>query len=514
MQKQVQRVALGLSLLAAACSPSGSSPPPPPAPPPPASNVAPVITSAAQVNVQENVSGVAFTVTASDANGDTLSFSIVGGADAALLRINAQTGGVSFVTPPDFEAPADDGRDNSYRARVRVEDGRGGVAEQDLVLQVQDRPGVLRTRRVVSGLNQPVFLRGFPDGSGRVLVAQVGGVVVLLDPAAGTLAAQPFLDVSSSISVGGERGLLGLELAPDFMSSGLVYINVTNLAGDTEVRRLQTVAMRDRVDPSSSDVIFTVAQPFANHNGGWLAFGPDGFLYVALGDGGSANDPQGNGQSRNTTLGKILRLDPAGDAFPNDPNRDYRIPAGNPFATGGGAPEIWALGLRNPYRNSFDRLSGDLFIGDVGQGAVEEVDLAPRGIGGLNFGWNILEGTRAGTGAGFTTGLTPPIAEYPHGNGALQGNSITGGYVYRGPIAQLRGQYIFGDFVNSRVWSIPVSGITQGTTIPNTGFTDRTAQWAPNVGAIGNISSFGEDQVGNLYIVDFDGEVFQIVETE
>lgn len=513
MASQARSTAIGILLLASACS--GEAPPPPPPPPPPAPvNAAPVITSPAVSVVDENTTGPAATVVATDANGDALSFAVVGGPDAARLRFNPQGGGLLFVSAPDFEAPADADRDNVYRVQVRVEDGRGGSAVQDLAVQVRDRIGVVRARRVGSGFNQPVFLRGFPDGGGGVLVVEVGGRVRLLQPADGVVSAQPFLDVSASISTGGERGLLGLELAPDFMTSGLVYINVTNLAGDTEVRRLATVPSRDQVQLASSDVILTVDQPFANHNGGWLAFGPDGALYIALGDGGGANDPQGAGQSLTTLLGKILRVDVGGDAFPSDPVRDYRIPPDNPFSAGGGAAEIWTIGLRNPFRNSFDRASGDLLIGDVGQGAIEEINLVPRGRSGLNLGWNIREGTLPGPGAGSVAGLTPPVAEYPHGAGALQGNSVTGGYVYRGPVAQLRGQYIFGDFVNRRLWSVPAASLSLGATLANTAFTDRTAEWAPDVGAIGNIASFGEDEFGNLFVVDFDGEIFQLVEID
>jgi len=507
-------LALGCLLLASGCSSGGSeSPPAPPPPPPAAANSAPVITSPADVSVAEN-SSLAATITATDANGDALTFAVAGGEDAAQFRFNPSGGGLAFVTPPDFEAPGDRDRDNLYRVRVRVEDGRGGAVEQALNVQVSDRRGVVRARRVASGFAQPLFLRGLPDGSGRVLVVEVGGRARILDPATGSIASQAFLDVASSISTGGERGLLGLELAPDFPNSGLVYINVTNPAGDTEVRRLQATASRDRVDAASSDVILTIAQPFANHNGGWLAFGPDGFLYLASGDGGGANDPVGAGQSRTTLLGKMLRIDVSADAFPNDPLRDYRIPADNPFAQAGGAPEIWALGLRNPFRNSFDRGTGDLIIGDVGQDAIEEINLAPRGRGGLNFGWNIREGTLAGPGAGSTAGLTPPAAEYPHGSGPLQGRSVTGGYVYRGPIAQLQGQYVFGDFINRRVWTIPATSLSLGSTQANSAFTDRTTEWAPETGAIGNISSFGEDEVGNLFIVDFDGGIFQLVEID
>ena len=247
----------------------------------------------------------------------------------------------------------------------------------------------------------------------------------------------------------------------------------------------------------------------SNHNGGWIDFGPDGFLYAAVGDGGGGGDPDGNGQNRNTLLGKMLRLDVSADAFPNDDLRDYRIPPSNPFANGGGAPEVWAFGLRNPFRNSFDRTTGNLWIGDVGQNAVEEIDLMRPGDGGANFGWAIVEGTRPFNGQPTAT-MTPPLAEYSHGTGPREGNSVTGGYVYRGPVEALQGHYIFGDFVRGNIWSVPIAQLTLGTTLPSSQFTIRTQEFAPNAGAIDNVASFGEDQAGNLYVVDYDGEIFVI----
>ena len=202
------------------------------------------------------------------------------------------------------------------------------------------------------------------------------------------------------------------------------------------------------------------------------------------------------------------------DSFPNDADRDYTIPAGNPFAGGGGAPEIWVRGLRNPFRVSFDRATGFLLIGDVGQNAIEEIDLARPQDAGANYGWNILEGTQPFPPVRPAIGLTPPIAEYPHGSGAGQGNSVTGGYVYRGPIAALRGEYVFGDFISTRLFSFPANAAVQGSTLSNAQFADRTVEWAPSGAVIGNISSFGEDENANLYVVDFDGEIFMIDEIE
>ncbi|HSF12021.1 MAG TPA: PQQ-dependent sugar dehydrogenase, partial [Erythrobacter sp.] len=267
----------------------------------------------------------------------------------------------------------------------------------------------------------------------------------------------------------------------------------------------------DVADPASADVIMTFTQPFANHNGGWMDFGPDGFLYIGSGDGGSGGDPQDNAQNRNNLLGKILRIDVASDAFPGDAARDYAIPATNPFASSGGAPEIYAFGLRNPFRAGFDRVTGNLFIGDVGQNAIEEIDLIRPNEAGLNFGWARLEGTQTFSGSA-PAGATPPVTQYSHGSGPRQGNSVTGGYVYRGPVEALQGQYIFGDFVAGAIWSVPAASLVQGQTFASSGFTIRTTAFAPpsGQGTINNIASFGVDARNNLYIIDFDGEIFVI----
>jgi glucose/arabinose dehydrogenase len=317
--------------------------------------------------------------------------------------------------------------------------------------------------------------------------------------------------VSGAISTDGERGLLGFAAAPDFATSGAFYVYLTIPNGDIELRRYRTqVANRDVADPATADVLLRVPhQQFSNHNGGWIDFGPDGFLYLAVGDGGGGGDPLENGQDRNTLLGKMLRIDVASDAFPADPNRDYAIPAGNPFAGGGGAPEIWAYGLRNPFRNGFDRQTGNLFIADVGQGAIEEVNLMRPTDGGANYGWDVKEGTRAFEGTTTET-LVDPVLEYSHGTGPREGRSITGGYVYRGPVEALAGSYFFADFISGNIWSAPLRRLSVGTTLPSSEFTIRTMAFQPDQGTIGNPVSFGLDGAGNLYIVDFDGEIFRI----
>ena len=492
-----------MAILPVACSGGGSNSPSP-------VNRPPTFSSAASVMVAENTTGVFYTAAATDPDGDPIAFSISGGADSARFSLTG-AGALSFVAAPDFEAPTDANADNVYEVTLQASDG-ALTAILNLRVTIADAAENLRARRVAVGLNQPLFLLPRGDGSNRVFIVEKQGQVEILDLDTGLLNATPFLDIGSTISFNDERGLLGMALAPDFAASGVFYVNVTNPAGDTEIRRYRrSTANADLADPSTVDVILTAAQPASNHNGGWLGFGPDNLLYVALGDGGGSNDPFGNGQNLNTLLGKMLRIDPSADDFPTDPLRDYRIPAGNPFAGGGGRPEIYAYGLRNPFRASFDRQTGDLFIGDVGQGAIEEVDLIRPNEAGLNFGWPVLEGTRVNQG-GSTAGMTPPIAEYAHGSGPTQGNSITGGYVYRGPIAPLQGSYVFADFISDNIWSIEASATAQGTTLAASTFVRRNGDFAPDLGVIDSIASFGEDAAGNLYIVGIDGEIYVIAD--
>lgn len=448
-------------------------------------------------------------LSATDPDGDVVSFTISGGVDAAQFELAGGT--LQFVVPPQFDVPGDADGDNRYEVVVSASDGQTAI-ERELVIEVVATAVALSVRRIATGFDQPLFVTDTADASNRLFVIEKTGLIRLLDLATGQIDPTPMLDVSASITTDGERGLLGLALAPDFATSGEFYVNVTNLLGDTEIRRYQLSANNsDQADPASEEVILTFAQFASNHNGGWIGFGPDGFLYIASGDGGGAGDPANNGQDSATLLGAMLRIDPNGDDFPADDARDYAIPATNPFANAGGAPEIFAYGLRNPFRASFDRDTGDLYIGDVGQGDIEEIDRIPNGVAGLNFGWNILEGTQAfGSGAstGSVTDLTPPVAEYQHGSGPLQGNSVTGGVVYRGPIEPLRGYYVFGDFVSDNIWSVDTTMFNDGATLAANGFTVLTAELPVDAGGLNGITSFGEDAVGNLYITDIDGEVF------
>jgi len=478
--------------------------------PPPPGNNPPAITSPTTANVAENSNGTIYTATATDPDGNPITFSLSGGADRAAFAITA-AGALSFAQPPDFEAPTDADANNVYLVQIAASDGFVSTVLDLAVTVTNAGPDAFRVTRVGTGFAQPLYLTAVPDGSGRVFVVEQFGLIRILNPATGAVAATPFLDLTGQISTDGERGVLGLALAPDFTTTGTFYVYLTGPGGQIQIRRYRTLAGNpNQADPATGDVILAIDHPLSNHNGGWLAFGPDGLLYAGVGDGGGSGDPSGNAQNLNLLLGKMLRIDPRVDDFPFDTLRDYAIPPGNPFASGaGGRPEIWAYGLRNPFRNSFDPLTQNLWIGDVGQGAREEVDLMRPADGGANFGWNVMEGTAVFSGP-VIAGLTAPVAEYLHGNGPREGNSITGGYVYRGPVEALRGNYFFGDFVSGNIWSIPVARVSLGTTIPSSQFTLRRTQFTPNAGAIGNISSFGLDQAGHLYIVDFDGEIFRV----
>jgi Ca2+-binding RTX toxin-like protein len=380
----------------------------------------------------------------------------------------------------------------------------GGTAGRDVIYGFdpegpQGQVTSIAATRVAAGLTEPLFATSPPGDLSRLFVVEKQGLIKILDLENGGTLSTPFLDVSGEISIAGERGLLGLTFDPGFAENGYFYVNLINTAGDTEIRRYQVSATDpNQADPASETLIIEIDQPAAtNHKAGWLGFGPDGYLYAALGDGGGANDPSGNGQNINTLLGKMLRLDVSADGFPADPNRNYSIPADNPFASGDGADEIYALGLRNPWRSSFDRGLGDFYIADVGQAEWEEVNI---GALGANYGWKRYEGNELRFPDVPASGpLTFPIHTYDHS----VGQSITGGYVYRGPSEGLQGHYFFGDFRSQKIFTLHFDGT-------NWVATDRTAQVNENVGTIGPISSFGEDGAGNLYVIDYGGEVFRL----
>ncbi len=334
---------------------------------------------------------------------------------------------------------------------------------------------------LVGGLPRPTDLAEIPDGSGRLVVLQQVGMIRALKKD-GTLEAQIYLDIRDRVgSHGIEQGLLGLAFHPKYNENGFFYVNYTDLNGDTVVARFKAAPGSALADPASEKVLLQVKQPYPNHNGGGVVFGPDGYLYLSLGDGGSAGDPQFHAQSLNTYLGKILRL----DVDHGDP---YAIPPGNPFAKAGGLAEIFEYGLRNPWRFTFDRATGDLYIADVGQDLYEEIDFIPAGSsGGLDFGWNYREGLHAYKGTPpQSLELVDPVWEYGHD----QGCSISGAFVYRGTqIPSLQGTYLYGDYCSGKVWGLKrdAAGKWQSQLLFETGLA---------------IGSFGQDQTGELYLLD------------
>ena len=384
----------------------------------------------------------------------------------------------------------------------------------------------LSLERVGTGFDRPVFATQPPGDSSRLFVLeQQTGEIKILDLNTGTSNPTPFLEVQG-ISSGGERGLLGLAFHPDYATNGRFYVNYTNLTGATVVE--QYTRSTENIANTTGTQVLSFSQPQGNHNAGWIGFGPDDLLYIATGDGGASNDigtghTAGIGNSQDTTnnlLGKILRVDVDGDDFAGDANRNYSVPASNPFVGQAGDDEIYVFGLRNPFRNSFDRQTGDLYIADVGQNAREEINiLFNDSSGGANFGWREREGTiqtPGSVGGPKTADMTDPIYDYTHGNGNLQGRSVTGGYVYRGPITTLDGRYFFADFVNDRLWSFEFDGTANPSLFDGNNFTsfvDWSDILTDETGSpltLNNISSFGEDADGNLYIVELGGDIYRI----
>jgi glucose/arabinose dehydrogenase len=352
-------------------------------------------------------------------------------------------------------------------------------------------PPTLVLTQVVSGLTNPVDLQFPNDGSNRAFIVQQPGSIRIV--ANGSLVSSPFLDITAKVTSGGEMGLLGLAFHPQFTQNHLFYVHYDR----TVAGQIQSVIAEYHVsagdmnvaDNNSERILLTVDQPFSNHKGGQIVFGPDGFLYIGFGDGGSGGDPMGNGQNLQSMLGKMLRVDVNNQSG----GKQYAIPPSNPFAQGGGLPEIFAYGLRNPWRFSFERGGTRLFVGDVGQDAFEEVDILESG---KNYGWNVMEGLHCYnplTGCNMT-GLTMPILEYPHSDG----EAVMGGFIYKGTaISGLSGTYVFGDYISGTIWRLVESppGTWTRSTLLSSGR---------------NISSFGQDTSGELYVLDYSGSVLKL----
>ncbi len=343
---------------------------------------------------------------------------------------------------------------------------------------------------VTSGLRSPLFVTHAGDRSGRLFVVEQPGRIRVVQGS--TLVKTPFLDISDLVDFGGERGLLGLAFHPEYTSHGRLFVNYSRSDDGATIVAEYKVSRDPNRAEQTGDAILTVQQPYGNHNGGMLAFGRDGYLYVGMGDGGAGGDPGNRAQNKNTLLGKILRLDV-------DSGKPYAIPRDNLYAKGGGRPEIFASGFRNPWRFSFDRKSGQLWVADVGQNAWEEVHVVR---GGSNYGWRIMEGAHCYSPPRScpTEHLELPVVEYAHERGRC---SITGGYVYRGEaVPSLHGTYIFGDYCSGDLFSFSgTAGAARGT----------VSQPAVLLETDLNISSLGEDQVGELYVVDHAGGIYKIV---
>ena len=372
------------------------------------------------------------------------------------------------------------------------------AAQDDVITQLDTPPDPAQYQltEYVGGLTYPISMSNANDGSNRLFILEQPGIIQVL--AGGQLQDTPFLDISALVSQDiyrgySERGLMGLAFHPQFAENGQFFVHYSDRQGNTVLARYTVSAENpNTADPNSAEVLLTHPQPYPNHNGGQLAFGPDGYLYMALGDGGSAGDPQNNAQNPSVLLGKILRLDVDGEA-------PYTIPEDNPANTVNAnlAPEIWAWGLRNPWRFSFDSATGDLYIADVGQNQWEEINFQPADSpGGENYGWRIYEGTHRYTQEQDPGGTVFPIAEYDHS----QGCSVTGGYVYRGEeLPGLQGVYFYSDYCSGNIWA----------TYRDSAGAWQTIEFMRNTGM--SVSSLGQDDAGELYFADYRGRIMKLV---
>jgi glucose/arabinose dehydrogenase len=352
--------------------------------------------------------------------------------------------------------------------------------------RLRSGPVRLGLELVTGTFTLPTAVTNAGDGSDRLFVVERGGRIWIVNRDR-TVLPTPFLDIGSRVVSSGEQGLLGLAFHPQYAETGRFFVAYTRQADGADViAEYRVSSAPDTADLASERILLAIPDPAANHNGGALAFGPDGYLYIALGDGGGQNDQFGNAQNVNRLLGKLLRVDVDGTPAAG---LAYAIPADNPFANGGGAPEIWAIGMRNPWRITFDRAWQDLYIGDVGGGNWEEIDRQPPdAAGGLNYGWPVMEGRHCLAGSCTIEGYVQPIAEYSHDLGC----SVIGGYVYRGEVhPELQGVYIFGDWCSGRIFTLDVDG----ETIAVRNVLESSLQ----------VSSFGEDEAGEVYVVDYAG---------
>ncbi|MFT3894973.1 MAG: PQQ-dependent sugar dehydrogenase [Anaerolineales bacterium] len=404
-----------------------------------------------------------------------------------VLPILVACSGTSTITPPPSTPTSDSLTETSAPPTLPPDTGTAipptDISNTDTPTVTPSTitfpdPNAYTWQPFVSGLQRPVDLQA--DGSGRLFVIEKPGRIRIIQD--GQLLEAPFLNIQDRVgSSGNEQGLLGLAFHPDYQQNGKFFVNYTDTNGNTVIARFQVSSDPNVADPNSEVDLLHVDQPFANHNGGVLAFGPDGYLYAGLGDGGSQGDPNGNGQNTGALLGKILRIDVnSGDPYSN--------PSDNPFGN-----EVWAYGLRNPWRLSFDKQTSDLYIADVGQGTWEEIDFLPAGSpGGTNFGWNAREGAHDYKG-GAPANAVDPVAEYSHAEG---GCSVTGGYVYRGSMPEWNGIYLYGDYCTGFIWGLIRS---------NDGWQKQQLFQAGTT-----ITSFGQDEQGELYLLSDNGNIFRL----
>ena len=346
----------------------------------------------------------------------------------------------------------------------------------------------LGVEEVAHGLENPVYLTA-PAGDARLFIVEQPGRIRIVE--GGRLLDKPFLDITSKVGFGGERGLLSVAFHPLYRANGFLFVNYTDRNGDTRIERYTVSADRNVADPASARLILAIDQPYSNHNGGMNLFGPDGMLYIGMGDGGSQRDPHNNGQNPNVLLGKLLRINV-------DRGEPYSVPAGNPYARGGGRGEVWALGLRNPWRFAFDKATGLLYIADVGQDRYEEMNIVPANRPGVNYGWSVMDGPDClKSPVCNKTAFQQPVFTYTHAGGNC---SIIGGFVYRGRnIPEVVGQYFYSDYCNSWLRSFSFADGKLG----------ESHQWLG--GGHGSVLSFGEDAQGELYMCSSNGRVYRIV---
>lgn len=487
-------------------------------------DVFPVFTSATNASFEENTSRL-LTAQAADIENDSISYSLTGGLDQALFTIDNDTGTLSFINPPDFETPADSDLNNIYLVQLGASDGVN-ITNQSITITITDlnevqfglssRPSntsciipdapvissEIQLTRVFANLSflAPVALRQLPTDPNRWYVVEQDGLIKTF--LSNDSSATNFIDLTSRIifnpGFGDETGLLGMAFHPDFAVNNFVYLYYSTPGGSLDHQSVIsrfTATNATTLDPSSEQILLRIDQPYGNHNGGNILFGPDGYLYIGMGDGGSGGDPEDNAQNINSLLGKMLRIDVDNPDLANGTN--YSSPTDNPYFGIPGLDEIYALGLRHPWRWSFDRLTGDLIAGDVGQNAWEEIDIITRGG---NYGWRCYEGEHTFNTSGCLaqSSYISPIYEYAHGTGS----SITGGYVYRGSaIPALNGTYLYSDYFIGPIW----------------GISDPTGQNPVNNTVLQTtgifISSFAEDNTGELYVLSYsytDGQIFRI----